>query len=252
MSQLYPEWIKELSELRSQLAKGDNTTQAQLDEVCKNWEKRKKLLIPGEKEESFTLVDSQGREMQLTSPRWLCHLLGLRHRCAHVLLQWQSPGLGRVFILQVRSWTKSDSAGHLDISVGGHVQGNAPSASEETANREMEEELGLTRADLKGGKLISLGGYESYDECAQDNFYNAEWRDVYVGEITTTGLDKIHFKDNEVVGLYFCPESEASNLLKQKLIPIASALELSLPRCLSCPQRGLLYAPSASKTSSSM
>lgn len=218
----------ELSKLRMSLKKGENASQEQLDDICRIWEKR---IAPSDKEkELLVLVDSKGNFIQpkLTAPRWLCHLLALRHRCAHVLLQWQSPNLGKVFILQVRSWDKSDSPGHLDISVGGHVKGEA--TPERTAYEEMEEELGIARADLRGGELIPHDGYESYNERDEDNFYNAEWRDVYVGEILS--LEKVRFNDEEVAGIYLCPESEARNLLEQRFIPIASALELSLPKCL--------------------
>jgi hypothetical protein len=103
----------------------------------------------------------------------------------------------------------------------------------ESTYREMEEELGITRANLKGGELLYQKGYESYDENEENNFYNSEWRDVYVGEITTRGFDHIRFNDQEVVGLYLCPEPEARNLLKQNVIPLASALKCSLPLCLS-------------------
>jgi 8-oxo-dGTP pyrophosphatase MutT (NUDIX family) len=218
----------ELSKLRESLKKGETASQEQLDRICKIWEKR---VAPSDKDkELFVLVDSKGNFTQpkLTAPRWLCHLLALRHRCAHVLILWQSPSLGRVFVLQVRGWDKSDSPGHLDISVGGHVQEEA--APEQTAYREMREEIGIRKDNLKGGKLIPHSGYESYNERAEDNFYNAEWRDVYLGEISS--LEKIRFKDKEVVGIYLCPESEAENLLEQRFIPVASALELSLPRCL--------------------
>lgn len=217
-----------LRELRDTLKKGENTSQIELDELCKIWENRIK---PSEKDkELFVLVDSKGNFIQpkLTAPRWLCHLLALRHRCVHILLQWENPTLGDVFMIQVRSWDKTDSPGHLDISIGGHVVGEA--SSHETAYKEMEEEFGITKADLRNGELNHSSGYESYNERFEDNFYNAEWRDVYLGEIAT--LDKIHFRDKEVVGLYLCPKSEAKNLLLQKHIPIASALELSLPRCL--------------------
>ncbi|MHA2254107.1 MAG: NUDIX domain-containing protein, partial [Candidatus Kariarchaeaceae archaeon] len=121
---------------------------------------------------------------------------------------------------------------HLDISVGGHVVGDGPNTTFETAYREMEEELGLIDGDLKDGELSFISGYESYDENKRQNFYNAEWRDILLGEITTEGFDKIRFSDKEVVGLYLCPISEANNLLTQKTMSIASALRLSLPKCL--------------------
>ncbi len=105
----------------------------------------------------------------------------------------------------------------------------------ETAYREMEEELGLRQEDLIEGKLIYKIGYDNdYEERVEDHFYfyNKEWRNVYWGRITTDAFKKIRFNDNEVVGLYLCPESQAWNLLNQKIIPLASALRDSLPKCL--------------------
>ncbi len=93
----------------------------------------------------------------------------------------------------LRSWVKSDSPGCLDISVGGHVTGEDLSISIESTYREMEEELGITRTDLKSGELIYQKGYESYDENEKNMFYNSEWRDVYLGEMTTDGFDKIRY-----------------------------------------------------------
>ena len=219
----------ELEKLRVELGKGENTTQEQLDAICLAWQDR---IEPSdkEKEEILVLVNPEGNATtpQRRAPRWLCHLLGLRHRCALVLLRWQSRNLGNVFVFQVRSWDKFDSPGHLDISVGGHVIGET--TSEVAAFQEMQEEFGVDEAGLKDGKLVFVGGYESYDKRAEDSFFNAEWRDVYMGELTD--LNVIKFEDKEVVGLYLCPESEARNLLTQGFIPIASALEYSLPKCL--------------------
>jgi hypothetical protein len=145
--------FEELKQLHLSLHHGDKVTQEELNEIVEKWQKDRDLLRSNEKDELFTLVDNKGNFTKLTAPRWICHLLSLRHRSTHVLLQWQSPGLGRVFIFQVRSWVKSDSPGHLDISVGGHVTGDDLSISIESTYREMEEELGITRTDLKSGEL---------------------------------------------------------------------------------------------------
>jgi isopentenyldiphosphate isomerase len=155
--------LEKLNTHREHLNHGDNTTQENLDKLCREFEKYREILRPNEKDESFTLVDREGKFRQLSAPRWLCHLLNLRHRSVHVLLRWWSPSLGNVFVFQVRSWTKSDSPGHLDISVGGHVVGVDIFSSIGSAYREMEEELGITKADLKAGELTFLEGYESTD-----------------------------------------------------------------------------------------
>jgi isopentenyldiphosphate isomerase len=222
-------YTDELRELRARLRHGDNTTQSELDQLCDELATYKPHTASAE--EIFRLVDSQGNFAEPRAPRWLCHLLGLRHKSVHVLLQWQSPSMGNVFVFQVRSWQKSDSPGHLDISVGGHVTADTVSPlGIDSAYREMKEELGLDRNDLMDKELLFRAGYESYDRNESQGFYNAEWRDVYVGVLEN--LNKFGFSDGEVVGLYLCPESEAENLLSQTFIPLASALRLSLPLCL--------------------
>jgi len=224
------EYAGELRELRARLRHGDNTTQSELDQLRDKLNTYK--IHAASAEETLRLVDSQGNFTELRAPRWLCHLLGLRHRTVHVLLQWRSPSMGNVFIFQVRSWRKFDSPGHLDISVGGHVTtDNVSPLMVDSAYREMKEELGLDRNDLIDKELLFQVGYENYDQDESQSFYNAEWRDVYLG-ILAENFNKLGFSDGEVVGLYLCPESEAENLLSQTFIPLASALRLSLPLCL--------------------
>ncbi len=215
---------------RKKFDKGDEVTQAEINEFVEKWHIYKENLRPHEKEEKFTLVDRKGNFKNLTAPRWVCHLLSLRHKSVHVLLKWKNPSFGDIFILQVRSWNKSDSPGHLDISVGGHVVGSNLFSSQESAYREVEEELGITKFNLNRGELVYCVGYECNEQRKEKNFYNTEWRDVYSGEIDTCNLENIHFSDGEVVSLYLCPKAEAKNLLNQKIIPLASALKLSLPR----------------------
>lgn len=232
MKNTFPVSLNELPALRSRLKHGDPLLdQAEIVELEARLVEQKPSK-PSEWE-IFPLVDEQGQNTGLTAPRWLCHLLGLRHRSVHVLLQWKSPGLGDVFIFQVRNWQKRDYPGHVDISVGGHV-----TLSEETqtpidaAYREMQEELGLGKEDLLGRELVFRAGYAIYGEDESKNFYNAEWCDVYLATLGNQGFQKLHFVDNEVVGIYLCPQAEAKALLEQTIIPIAAGLKFSLPHCL--------------------
>ena len=96
----------------------------------------------------------------------------------------------------------------------------------------MEEELGITQSDLIGRKLFFSTEYESKSKDELKYFYNTEWRLVFKGEISTNRFDNIRFYDNEVVGIYLCPESEATKLLGQKLIPMANGLKESLQYCI--------------------
>ena len=217
--------------MRTRLVSGDSLTQQGVDELEAAWEQHRTHLRPGEKAERLLLVGSGGEPTELVAPRWLAHLFGLRHKCAHVVLQWESPCFGRMFVLEVRSWNNGNRAGHLDV-VGGHVAQGESRTSETTAYREMEEELGILQGDLVGESLRPRGGYLTYEERGEDSFFNAEWCDVYLGQLKSDSLGKIRFTDGEVVGIYLCPVHLARDLLSQRLIPIASALERSLPICI--------------------
>lgn len=225
--------VSRINELQEFYKINENINQKTLDSHCVELKKHKEILRPNESDEIFAIVDEFGRLLNITAPRWFCHLIGLRHRCVHILLEWTDSRLGDVLIFQVRSWDKSDSPGHLDISVGGHVVGDSQSISVQTAYKEMEEELGITKSDLKGNKLTFKKGYEFVEKREKDYFFNLEWRDVYLASLNRGGMEKINFNDKEVVGLYLCPKSEAFRILYQNFIPIASALKNSLKFCLN-------------------
>lgn len=177
--------------------------------------------------ENLVVMSNDGTPTSLVAPRWLCHLLGLRHATSHILLTWRSTSMGEVLLLQVRSWTKEHAPGHLDISVGGHVtQGSSP---ETTAYAEMSQELGIDRGDLANGRLRCIGAYGHFNEKAGESFYNAEWRTIYAGELLPGSLSKVNFRDGEAAGLYLCPRPEASAVLQQTLIPMTTSLQRSLP-----------------------
>lgn len=221
---------RRLQGLRGELSRSDGATQGRINEICHEWRTRRELLRPGDGDEPLDLVDPSGTPSSLRAPRWLCHLLGLRHACAHVLLRWQGGGLGRVFVLQLRSWTRPDFPGHLDISAGGHLSAGASPVP--TAYRELNEELGVTAADLVDGQLSFRTGYEDCDEDPHLYFHNSEWRYVFTGDLAATGIDRIRFVDREVAGVFLCPEAEIGPLLEARHLPLASGLRLSLPRCL--------------------
>ena len=213
-----------LIEIRSTL-NPDTLTQSELVQLQSFFEPYKNQLRAGDKAELVAVVDSEGHSSDLIAPRWLCHLLGLRHRVVHILLVWQSAGMGRVFVFQVRHWNKDDLPGHVDISAGGHVtHSDNQNPPFDTAYREMEEELGI-KADSLTKPLIYCGGYLNYVERPVENLYDAEWCDVFVGTVSNTGFSQIHFADEEVVGLYLCPENEVENLITQTRIPMAGAIQ---------------------------
>lgn len=231
MTRIPHTWVFELEEQRSLFRVDGRVTQSDVDTCTACWLPRRDQLCRNDKSELLQVVDRNGMPTGVTAQRWLCHLLGLRHRCVNVLLRWPSQKMGTVLVLQIRSWTKLESPGHVDISVGGHVVGDAE--PEATALLEMHEELGITASHLTENGIEWRGAYESPAEAVlSDGFFNCEWRDVYVAELRPECFHDIHFNDSEVVGLYLAPESEAERLLQQETIPFASALRHSLPMCL--------------------
>lgn len=232
-------WQTELPSLHSSLAHGARAGQGQLDDLVRTWTPR--IAGAARESEPLVLVDDTGCPFEpiLQAPRWLCHTLALRHASAHVLLIWDSPKLGPTFVCQVRSWNKKDFPGRVDISVGGHVVGSTH--SRQTALQEMKEELGLVPGDLSEPGLTFIGGYECFVTVEDRHFYDVEWRDVYLG--TVSSLDALHFTDGEVVGIYLCPVSQALTLLTQQSISIANGLAMSLPLCLDYLNEGKVGSP---------
>ncbi len=221
-------WRDQVTPIRQSIADGRQVSQDEILQWTAAWLGQVKPR--GNETEELRLVDHQGQAyaQQVMAPRWLCHLLGLRHACSHIMLTWDSPTLGPVLVCQVRSWDKPDFPGHVDISVGGHVVGQAD--RETTAWVEMQQELGLERKDLAQETLKRVGGY-AFDLAEPERyFYDAEWRDVYVGKLVN--LDAIHFVDGEVTAVTLCPLSQARQLLAQECLPVAHGLKASLPLCL--------------------
>ncbi|MBE0537645.1 MAG: NUDIX domain-containing protein [Phycisphaerae bacterium] len=215
-----------LRKLRRQADSGSRLTQSQVECLTSELAAYQISHLAGEPPESLDIVDAQGRPTGVGAPRWLVHLLGLRHRVAQAMLKWASPGMGPVFLLQVRSWHKSDLPGRLDITVGGHLKaGQHPDAA---ILDEMYQEIGLAPGHL-AGSLRKVAEYQVTSGRENSYFVDAEWRIVYTAQIPTEALDHIRFTDHEVAGLHLCPESEAADLLNQTILPIATGLRFSLP-----------------------
>lgn len=191
-----------------------------IDKLIEEFEMDKNDLLPGEKDEYFDVVSDTGDPVGATAPRWLCHLVGLKHLSAHVILHYKAHD-SKILILQVRSWDKSDSPGHVDISVGGHVKnGSTPF---ETACAEMNEEIGLELKELVNSNLTKILTYSAYNSSGSW-FHNNEFCVVFEGEVKSDSLTNLRFSDGEVAGTYLCPQLELPRLREQRQIPIAPAL----------------------------
>ncbi len=180
---------------------------------------------PGSDEPLF-VVDSNANKAVLHDlsefafPRWVSHLLGIRHRTAHAVVVLHNG----LYIIQRRSRNKDVSPGAFDIAVGGHLKGDCTFSK--ALAEEMYEEIGLRKFDV--AQVTELGVYESCSRWPEKNFHSIEVRDVFEVKLLEESFSKIKFVDNEVSGVYICDENEAMDMLKTDYI--ASGLEHTMPR----------------------
>lgn len=122
-----------------------------------------------ESEEQFQVVNREDIAVG-AAPRSQVHANNLLHRAIHILIF--NPR-GEVF-LQLRSRWKDRHPGKWDSSAAGHV--DAGESYEETANRELEEELGIQTTLEKVGKLPASDrtGFEFI--CLYRGSYDGEMR----------------------------------------------------------------------------
>jgi isopentenyldiphosphate isomerase len=222
------------------LRRGEGLTPEGMANLIAEWEPR---AVPDAKErmESFSLTRTDGTTTGVVGPRWIFHLLGLRHRAVEIGFHTQTG----LIVLQRRSPTKEDWPNAPDMAVAGHLAQNAD-GSEQTflqgAWREIAEEVGLEERDatrtLAEGRLIPLGApYNSFDSDTERNppFYNAEVRQIYAATLTGEGLARIRFTDHEVAGILLVTPETAWDMLVRE--PVASGMRYTLPRYLDWLER---------------
>lgn len=228
---MQPSFSDELERIIEEIHQDSNPPdQAEIARLIELW--RPRVSPDHREEELFDICDALGRPTGVVAPRWLCHLLGLRHRAVHLILR--SPQ--NLLVLQVRSPDKADWPDHIDTSVGGHVRAGEDFL--EAGLAEMEQELGLP-ADrltewLVGGQLEPVGEpYERIDyRPGPSLFYNKQVNQIFAGQLTPSGLAHIRFRDGEVSAVYLCTDAEARRLLAAGT-RVAPGLMHSLPRYLS-------------------
>ena len=228
----------EIQQLFRSVNGGDGFTQDRVKLLIAQFEP---IILPADSEriEQFALCDSSGNKNGMYAPRWLCHLVGLRHRAVEVGLCTASG----LVVLQIRSSTKSDWAGLPDMAVSGHLVGDAE--FDAAAMQEVEEEIGLSKSRasewFREGKLTRLGNpYLSLDIEANREipYFNREVRQIFTGTLTAAGLDAISFNDGEVGGLMLVTQTTAWEMLTRG--EIASGMRYTLPRYLEWLERKAL------------
>jgi len=163
----------------------------------------------------------EGRALLIA--RWLCHLVGFRHRTVHLMLD--HPTLPDHVLAQVRGVYKAESPGCFDLPVAGHVSGL--STVETTLRSECEEELGLAQDQIVG--LRRVGSYDrSYLE-SLPGFWNVEQHAVFRGRLSEAAWSYVHAPHDEVAGIAFFPVARLRALIARFPDRVASGLRDALP-----------------------
>ena len=155
----------------------------------------------------------------LLAARWLCHLVGFRHLTVEIFID---PPFPPGFTLaQVRGMEKFEAPGCFDIPCAGHIsemQGVA-----ESLEKELGEELNLSRADLVGIALLSE--YESIPHNLESSpALNFEYRYLFKARLKEGSTSRIRFTDGEVAGLCVFAVSELRSLVSRFPERVASGL----------------------------
>jgi isopentenyldiphosphate isomerase len=213
-----------VSSTRTRLRRGDAlSSQAEIDALAREWRTLRRETASAD--EPFPLVDGAGNARPgLVAPRWLCHLLGLRHASVHVVLVAPNG----LLVLQKRSLEKDTAPGLLDTSVGGHVGTRTELAA---AFAEMREELGLEPSAL-ASPLEPLGAPFLAVDPRRD-YVDAEVVTAYLGRLAPGALDTVRFTDGEVTRLVLAPLDEVWRLLSRGDRALAAGARAVLPRALA-------------------
>jgi isopentenyldiphosphate isomerase len=140
-------------------------------------------------DELIDVLDAAGNSLSAIAARAEIHRTGLWHRTVHVWVMGPKNGL----LLQKRSLTKESFPGLWDISAAGHI--TAGDTSARAAQRELEEELGITVRDGELLFLFSVKG--SYVRRGPEPFIDNEHSDVYLVK-TGYSVEQIIVDKNEV------------------------------------------------------
>lgn len=154
--------------------------------------------------------------------RWFAHLIGLRHRVIHILIEPPSPDAA--VMLQLRSFDKANAPGRFDVTVGGHVSAGATADS--TLAEEIREELNLD-ADRDLEDLTARAEYDFPGADEDGEYANTEYRHVYRARLTADAFARIDFQDNEAAGLMIMRRSSAERLMDTAPERIATGLRES-------------------------
>jgi 8-oxo-dGTP pyrophosphatase MutT (NUDIX family) len=166
----------------------------------------------------FQEANLPGTGEALLAARWLCHLIGLRHRTVEIFID--PPHLEGHTLVQVRGMDKYEAPGAFDIPCAGHV--SEADSAERALRKELAEELNLSIDDLSGVCLIAR--YNSYTVSPHGESLNNEYRFLYRARLKDSTAKYIRFADGEVAGLAVFSVPELRALVERFPERVASGL----------------------------
>lgn len=169
--------------------------------------------------EYLDVVDENGVPTGEIIERSIAHANGIRHRTSHVWLLRKRPE-GVEVLLQKRSDDKDSFPGCYDTSSAGHIPAGVD--FEDSALRELKEELGLTakREELNDCGLIRIQ--------SDSVFHGAPFRDNQVSKVFYIWKDvepaQMQLQKSEVSGVLWmsldeCRRSVRNNSIQHCILP---------------------------------
>ncbi|MCD6476537.1 MAG: NUDIX domain-containing protein [Candidatus Aenigmarchaeota archaeon] len=154
--------------------------------------------------ELLNVLDEQGNKTGIQKNKKEIHEQGLWHSAVHI---WIYNSKGEI-LLQKRAEDKDYWPGMWDISTAGHI--SAGETPEQTAIRELEEELGI-KVDLSKLKFIGIRKFEKHVN--EINYHNKEFDYIYLFRFDEDA-SKLKFKDKEVEKVKFVSIEQLEKDLK--------------------------------------
>lgn len=167
--------------------------------------------------QEVTLNEAKGTILLVA--RWLCHLIGFRHRVVHLFID--HPTSVDHTLIQIRSSERYESPLSFDLPLAGHAAGTA--SVRDTLFKELKEELGLDKSKLVD--LHQIGSYNFEDCDSQKGLRNTEYRQVFRCYIKPETFLNIQLASEEVAGIAVVSLMELEMIIKTSPERVASGLQ---------------------------
>lgn len=170
-------------------------------------------------------VDAAGKPTGRVFERSYVHEKGIKHRTAHLWIL-RRRGEELQILLQKRSRTKDSFPGEYDISSAGHIP--AGEDFEESALRELSEELGITAC---GEDLLTIGMLSLSNELV---FYGKPFLDDQVSRVYGLFLDiepdQLKLQTSEVESVMWIGLDECAGRIREGEFPCLIPDEIDMLR----------------------